>query len=146
MKNLHIVLTTAMKHNKYDHTKSTTYISQNDPFPQGSRFPLLLTASTFVLPSTSCTMDQNLARLQNPHRFLRENRFLEGEDPGCYSWRVIPARRPGHPKHQSGNPCANRDQERDGSGNLFVLKLDPPSGFSDAFELRSRLQQSTKRP
>lgn len=26
-------------------------------------------------------MDQNLARLQNPHRFLRENRFLEGEDP-----------------------------------------------------------------
>lgn len=70
---------------------------------------------------TSCTMDQNLARLQNPHRFLRENRFLEGEDPskglfydvwivwsrliyyyccpslpleGCYSWRVIPARRP----------------------------------------------------
>lgn len=30
---------------------------------------------------TSCTMDQNLARLQNPHRFLRENRFLEGEDP-----------------------------------------------------------------
>lgn len=42
---------------------------------------------------------------------------------------------PGHPKHQSGNPCANRDQERDGSGNLFVPKLDPPSGFSDAFEL-----------
>ncbi|XP_018349042.1 PREDICTED: Down syndrome cell adhesion molecule-like protein Dscam2 isoform X2 [Trachymyrmex septentrionalis] len=41
----------------------------------------------------------------------------------------------GHPKHQSGNPCANRDQERDGSGNLFVPKLDPPSGFSDAFEL-----------
>ncbi|XP_025160716.1 Down syndrome cell adhesion molecule-like protein Dscam2 isoform X1 [Harpegnathos saltator] len=42
---------------------------------------------------------------------------------------------PGHPKHQSGNSCANRDQERDGSGNLFVPKLDPPSGFSDAFEL-----------
>ncbi|XP_039305921.1 Down syndrome cell adhesion molecule-like protein Dscam2 isoform X4 [Solenopsis invicta] len=41
----------------------------------------------------------------------------------------------GHPKHQSGNSCANRDQERDGSGNLFVPKLDPPSGFSDAFEL-----------
>ncbi|XP_067203911.1 cell adhesion molecule Dscam2-like isoform X2 [Linepithema humile] len=42
---------------------------------------------------------------------------------------------PGHPKHQSGNAYANRDQERDGSGNLFVPKLDPPSGFSDAFEL-----------
>lgn len=34
-----------------------------------------------VCLQTSCTMDQNLARLQNPHRFLRENRFLEGEDP-----------------------------------------------------------------
>jgi len=34
-----------------------------------------------VYLQTSCTMDQNLARLQNPHRFLRENRFLEGEDP-----------------------------------------------------------------
>ncbi|XP_050450848.1 cell adhesion molecule Dscam2-like isoform X3 [Cataglyphis hispanica] len=42
---------------------------------------------------------------------------------------------PGHPKHQSGNSYANREQERDGSGNLFVPKLDPPSGFSDAFEL-----------
>ncbi|XP_029162197.1 Down syndrome cell adhesion molecule-like protein Dscam2, partial [Nylanderia fulva] len=41
----------------------------------------------------------------------------------------------GHPKHQSGNPYANREQERDGSGNLFVPQLDPPSGFSDAFEL-----------
>lgn len=30
---------------------------------------------------TSCTMDQNLARLQNPHRFLRENRFLDEDDP-----------------------------------------------------------------
>lgn len=29
-------------------------------------------------------MDQNLARLQNPHRFLRENRFLEGDDPSEY--------------------------------------------------------------
>lgn len=34
-----------------------------------------------VCLQTSCTMDQNLARLQNPHRFLRENRFLEGDDP-----------------------------------------------------------------
>ncbi|XP_061927158.1 cell adhesion molecule Dscam2 isoform X4 [Apis cerana] len=41
----------------------------------------------------------------------------------------------GNPKHQSSNSCSNRDQERDGSGNLFVPKLDPPSGFSDAFEL-----------
>ncbi|XP_076760631.1 cell adhesion molecule Dscam2 isoform X3 [Xylocopa sonorina] len=41
----------------------------------------------------------------------------------------------GNPKHQSGNSCSNRDQERDGSGNLFVPKLDPPTGFSDAFEL-----------
>ncbi|XP_018349045.1 PREDICTED: Down syndrome cell adhesion molecule-like protein Dscam2 isoform X4 [Trachymyrmex septentrionalis] len=56
--------------------------------------PRLSTADTLQLRETSCTMDQNLARLQNPHRFLRENRFLEGEDPRCYSWRVIPARRP----------------------------------------------------
>lgn len=41
----------------------------------------------------------------------------------------------GNSKHQSSNSCSNRDQERDGSGNLFVPKLDPPSGFSDAFEL-----------
>ncbi|XP_047364964.1 Down syndrome cell adhesion molecule-like protein Dscam2 isoform X2 [Vespa velutina] len=41
----------------------------------------------------------------------------------------------GNSKHQSSNSCTNRDQERDGSGNLFVPKLDPPSGFSDAFEL-----------
>ncbi|XP_017765729.1 PREDICTED: Down syndrome cell adhesion molecule-like protein Dscam2 [Eufriesea mexicana] len=41
----------------------------------------------------------------------------------------------GNPKHQSSNSCSNRDQERDGSGNLFVPKLDPPTGFSDAFEL-----------
>lgn len=123
---------------------------------------------------TSCTMDQNLARLQNPHRFLRENRFLEGEDPskGLFYdvwivWNksrlnlllllsVVASRRMlqlarhtseetrsnfgpisgfGNPKHQSSNSCSNRDQERDGSGNLFVPKLDPPSGFSDAFEL-----------
>ncbi|XP_011880278.1 PREDICTED: Down syndrome cell adhesion molecule-like protein Dscam2 isoform X4 [Vollenhovia emeryi] len=56
--------------------------------------PRLSAADTLQLRETSCTMDQNLARLQNPHRFLRENRFLEGEDPRCYSWRVIPARRP----------------------------------------------------
>nr|XP_050864341.1 cell adhesion molecule Dscam2-like isoform X5 [Vespula vulgaris] len=56
--------------------------------------PRLSTADTLQLRETSCTMDQNLARLQNPHRFLRENRFLEGEDPRCYGWRVIPARRP----------------------------------------------------
>ena len=37
-----------------------------------------------TLLQTSCTMDQNLARLQNPHRFLRENRFLEGDDPSMY--------------------------------------------------------------
>ncbi|KAG7198654.1 hypothetical protein KM043_006011 [Ampulex compressa] len=42
---------------------------------------------------------------------------------------------PGNSKHQPGNSCSNRDQERDGSGNLFVPKLDPPTGFSDAFEL-----------
>ncbi|KAK9303509.1 hypothetical protein QLX08_004819 [Tetragonisca angustula] len=41
----------------------------------------------------------------------------------------------GNSKHQSSNSCSNRDQERDGSGNLFVPKLDPPTGFSDAFEL-----------
>ncbi|XP_076619182.1 cell adhesion molecule Dscam2 isoform X3 [Colletes latitarsis] len=41
----------------------------------------------------------------------------------------------GNPKHQSSNSCSNRDQERDGSGNLFIPKLDPPTGFSDAFEL-----------
>ncbi|KAI4491241.1 hypothetical protein M0802_010337 [Mischocyttarus mexicanus] len=42
----------------------------------------------------------------------------------------------GNTKHQSSNSCTNRgDQERDGSGNLFIPKLDPPSGFSDAFEL-----------
>ncbi|XP_031846326.1 cell adhesion molecule Dscam2 isoform X2 [Nomia melanderi] len=41
----------------------------------------------------------------------------------------------GNPKYQSHNSCSNRDQERDGSGNLFIPKLDPPSGFSDAFEL-----------
>ncbi|XP_078048429.1 cell adhesion molecule Dscam2 [Augochlora pura] len=41
----------------------------------------------------------------------------------------------GNSKHQSHNSCSNRDQERDGSGNLFIPKLDPPSGFSDAFEL-----------
>ncbi|CAD1479845.1 unnamed protein product, partial [Heterotrigona itama] len=40
-----------------------------------------------------------------------------------------------HHSHQSSNSCSNRDQERDGSGNLFVPKLDPPTGFSDAFEL-----------
>ncbi|KAK2587184.1 hypothetical protein KPH14_002930 [Odynerus spinipes] len=56
--------------------------------------PRLSTADTLQLRETSCTMDQNLARLQNPHRFLRENRFLEGDDPRCYGWRVIPARRP----------------------------------------------------
>ncbi|XP_034170916.1 cell adhesion molecule Dscam2 isoform X3 [Osmia lignaria lignaria] len=38
-------------------------------------------------------------------------------------------------KHQSSTSCSNRDQERDGSGNLFIPKLDPPTGFSDAFEL-----------
>ncbi|XP_031783300.1 Down syndrome cell adhesion molecule-like protein Dscam2 isoform X4 [Nasonia vitripennis] len=39
---------------------------------------------------------------------------------------------PGHPKHQSG-PLV---PERDGPGhNMFVPKLDPPSGFSDALEL-----------
>ncbi|XP_076235762.1 cell adhesion molecule Dscam2 [Calliopsis andreniformis] len=37
----------------------------------------------------------------------------------------------GNSKHQS----SSRDQERDGSGNLFIPKLDPPTGFSDAFEL-----------
>ncbi|XP_076675907.1 cell adhesion molecule Dscam2 isoform X2 [Andrena cerasifolii] len=37
----------------------------------------------------------------------------------------------GHPKHQS----SNRDQERDGSGNLFTPKLAPPRGFTDPFEL-----------
>ncbi|XP_017890990.1 Down syndrome cell adhesion molecule-like protein Dscam2 isoform X2 [Ceratina calcarata] len=41
----------------------------------------------------------------------------------------------GHTKHQSSNSCSNRDQERDGSGNMFIPKLDPPTGFSDAFEL-----------
>ncbi|XP_076282094.1 cell adhesion molecule Dscam2 isoform X2 [Lasioglossum baleicum] len=41
----------------------------------------------------------------------------------------------GNSKHQSHNSCSNRDQERDGSGSLFIPKLDPPSGFSDAFEL-----------
>ncbi|XP_076177155.1 cell adhesion molecule Dscam2 isoform X1 [Ptiloglossa arizonensis] len=41
----------------------------------------------------------------------------------------------GNPKHQSSNSCSTRDQERDGSGNLFIPKLDPPTGFSDAFEL-----------
>ncbi|KZC04295.1 Down syndrome cell adhesion molecule-like protein Dscam2, partial [Dufourea novaeangliae] len=41
----------------------------------------------------------------------------------------------GNSKHQPHNSCSNRDQERDGSGNLFIPKLDPPSGFSDAFEL-----------
>lgn len=37
----------------------------------------------------------------------------------------------GHSKHQS----SSRDQERDGSENLFIPKLEPPTGFSDAFEL-----------
>ncbi|XP_048512285.1 Down syndrome cell adhesion molecule-like protein Dscam2 isoform X3 [Athalia rosae] len=79
--------------------------------------PRLSTADTLQLRETSCTMDQNLARLQNPHRFLRENRFLEEEDPRCYSWRVIPARRPVQASAQS--PClavpstsrASTDQE-----------------------------------
>ncbi|XP_033338230.2 cell adhesion molecule Dscam2 isoform X4 [Megalopta genalis] len=56
--------------------------------------PRLSTADTLQLRETSCTMDQNLARLQNPHRFVRENPFMDGVDPRCYSWRVIPARRP----------------------------------------------------
>lgn len=39
---------------------------------------------------------------------------------------------PGHTKHQSG-PLV---PERDGPGhNMFIPKLDPPSGFSDALEL-----------
>ncbi|XP_066598053.1 cell adhesion molecule Dscam2-like isoform X1 [Prorops nasuta] len=57
-------------------------------------------------------------------RYSEETRAHFGAIPGF-----------GHSKHQSSNPCANREQERDGSGNLFVPKLDPPSGFSDAFEL-----------
>lgn len=41
--------------------------------------------------------------------------------------------RPGNSKHQSS--CAGREQERDGSGNLFIPKLDPPTGFTDSHEL-----------
>ncbi|XP_023317526.1 Down syndrome cell adhesion molecule-like protein Dscam2 [Trichogramma pretiosum] len=69
--------------------------------------PRLSAADTLQLRETSCTMDQNLARLQNPHRFLRENRFLEGEDPRCYSWRVVQpgGRRPGQSTSSStGGP------------------------------------------
>ncbi|XP_012280177.1 Down syndrome cell adhesion molecule-like protein Dscam2 [Orussus abietinus] len=39
----------------------------------------------------------------------------------------------GNTKHQSS--CSIRDQERDGCGSMFVPKLEPPSGFSDAVEL-----------
>lgn len=46
------------------------------------------------------------------------------------SFGTIP--RPGNSKHQSG---IIREQGDAGSGNLFVPKLDPPSGFSDALEL-----------
>ena len=41
--------------------------------------------------------------------------------------------RPGNTKHQPS--WAGREQERDGSGNLFVPKLDPPTGFTDSHEL-----------
>lgn len=42
--------------------------------------------------------------------------------------------RPGNSKHQSS--CVGREQERgDGSGNLFIPKLDPPTGFTDSHEL-----------
>lgn len=37
-------------------------------------------------------------------------------------------------KHQSGS-VIREQQEREGSGHMFIPKLDPPSGFSDAFEL-----------
>ncbi|KAK0170460.1 hypothetical protein PV328_011021 [Microctonus aethiopoides] len=50
------------------------------------------------------------------------------------SFGTIP--RPGNSKHQSSHRIRKQQERSDaGSGNLFIPKLDPPSGFSDALEL-----------
>ncbi|XP_044591619.1 Down syndrome cell adhesion molecule-like protein Dscam2 isoform X3 [Cotesia glomerata] len=49
------------------------------------------------------------------------------------SFGTIP--RPGNPKHQPGNRTREQERGDAGSGTLFIAKLDPPSGFSDALEL-----------
>ncbi|KAG8038992.1 hypothetical protein G9C98_003299 [Cotesia typhae] len=49
------------------------------------------------------------------------------------SFGTIP--RPGNPKHQPGNRIREQERGDAGSGILFIAKLDPPSGFSDALEL-----------
>ncbi|XP_015126574.1 Down syndrome cell adhesion molecule-like protein Dscam2 isoform X1 [Diachasma alloeum] len=63
------------------------------------------------------------------HRMLQLARYTSEETRTSFG--TIP--RPGNSKHQSGT--ISREQGDAGSGNLFVPKLDPPSGFSDALEL-----------